>query len=97
MTTYASKLEELFSQACALGGLRRQVEEILKQVLYQGLKKDIKQMAVYQCNTISDYDRFKVKLRKIEAELREDPLEKPCKPVVPSEKTGMGEGDSLLQ
>ena len=94
---YSSRLEELFSQACDVGGLRRSEEGILKQVLYQGLRREIKQMAVYPCNTIDDYDRFKVELRKIEADLPEDTREKPCKPVVTPEKSELGEVNTLLK
>lgn len=99
VTTFASRLEELFAQACDLNALRRTDNEILKQVLYQGLRKDLKQMSVYQCHTVEDYDRFKMELRKIEAELDSDRDSKPCKPVVPqesTEKSELGEVKTLL-
>lgn len=99
VTAFASRLEELFAQACDLGAMRRTENEILKQVLYQGLRKDLKQMSIYQCHTISDYDRFKIELRKVEADMESEEARKPCKPVVSQEKeekTEMGEVKSLL-
>lgn len=81
LTSFASRLEELFAQACDLKALRRTDSEVLKQVLYQGLQKDLKQMATYHCNTVDDYDRFKIELRKMEADLGSGE-KKPCKPAV---------------
>lgn len=61
---YAAKLEEIYVQAIALGALPRGSDEILKQVLYQGLNMDLKLIAQYKNDTITDYDRFKIELRK---------------------------------
>lgn len=44
------------------------IESSIKRVLYEGLIKDIKQQAGYKHDTIKDYDRFKIKLRKIETD-----------------------------
>lgn len=46
-------------------------DEQLKSVLYEGLIPEIKHQASYKNDMISDYDRFKIELRKIEAELNE--------------------------
>ena len=46
-----------------MNGLKRSDSEHLKEVLYQGLKRELRTMALYQCNTISDYDIFKMELR----------------------------------
>lgn len=74
--------------------MRRTDEEILKQVLYQGLSKDLKQVSIYLCNTSIDYDKFKVELWKIEAELREDTADRGqgvCKPAMKIEPTERSE------
>ena len=85
ITTYATRLEEYFDKAVLLGVLKKTDLEILKGVLYQGLRKDLKHLATYKCDTISDYNRFKVELRKLEADMKiEHDIEKrkPCRPVV---------------
>ena len=66
---YATRLEELYSQAVALGGLKKGEEIILKNVFYQGLKGQIKTISAYKHDAINDYDRFKIEVRKIEADL----------------------------
>lgn len=98
VSAYASRLEEIFSQACDLGALKRTDSDILKRVLYQGLRKEIKQMSIYQFRTTMEYDKFKIELRQIEAEVNGDGERKPCAPVVPPqpEKTELGEMKSLL-
>ena len=81
-------------------GLKRSDSEHLKQVLYQGLKRELRTMAVYQCNTISDYNRFNMELRKLESGLKEETVErKPCKPIVQTEpkKEEMSELSNLLR
>ena len=70
ITTYASRLEEIYTQAVNLKGLKKSDDDILKQVLFQGLIPKIKHLAAYKCDTITDYDRFKIELRKIESELK---------------------------
>jgi hypothetical protein len=45
-------------------------ENILKQMLYQGLRLELKHIAQYKFDTFPDYDRFKMELRKLEAELK---------------------------
>lgn len=97
VTGYASRIEEFFAQACDLKALRRSDTEVLKQVLYQGLRKDIKQMAIYQSHTVTDYDLFKIELRKIEAEVNIDKDRKPCKPAVSKESTDQTEKTELSE
>ncbi len=67
--SYASRLEEIAARAVALGGMPKDCDTILKKVFYQGLTSDIKQLAFNKCDTIADYDRFKIEVRKIEADL----------------------------
>ena len=43
-------------------------EDQLKRVLYEGLRPDIKHQAAYKNDMITDYNLFKMELRKIEAE-----------------------------
>ncbi len=52
----------------ALGGVKKGNDKVLKRVLYQGLIPQIKQLAFNKC-VYHDYDRFKVEVRKIEADL----------------------------
>ena len=67
VTAYSTRLEEIYCQAVTLGALP-QDETILQRVLYHGLTSDIKHMASYKNDIIHDYDKFKIKLRKIEAD-----------------------------
>ena len=107
VTNFASRLEEYFDKAVLLGGMHRSDTHILKGVLYQGLCRDLKQLASYKCDTIADYDRFKIELRKMEAEMREekgDDISKPCRPAVPDtvvkekmEKSELSEVKELLK
>ena len=69
VTRYATRLEEYFDRAVQLGAMNRQDTMTLKSVLYQGLYKELKHLATYKCDTIQDYDRFKLELRKIESEV----------------------------
>ena len=69
IASYASRLEELYSQAVSLHALPKN-DMVLKGVLYQGLLSEIKHMASYKYDIISDYDKFKIELRKIEADMK---------------------------
>ena len=60
--------EEIYSQAVVLNALQ-QDDTVLQRVLYQGLLSDIKHMAAYKNDVIDDYDKFKIELQKIEADL----------------------------
>lgn len=77
---FASRLENYFDRATQLGCLEKSDTHILKGVYYQGLRKDLKQLSAYKCDTIKDYDRFKIELRRIEAEQKESGVTKPCRP-----------------
>lgn len=99
INTYAAKLEELYSQAIDLGAINRR-EELLKQVLYQGLRIDLKHIAQYKFATIPDYDAFKIELRKMEAEMKTDVKTKTChtaQKMDKEENTEMKELRSMLQ
>lgn len=80
INAYASKLEELHAQAVELGAIRRGDDLLLKQVFYQGLKLELKHIAHYKFDTEPDYDRFKIELRKMEADMKqsEAPRTKAC-------------------
>ena len=48
-------------------------------MLYKGLKKELKQMAGYKFDTVHDYDKFKMELRIMEAEIKSpEPDSKKC-------------------
>ena len=80
---YSSRLEEIFAQAVELKALDRKDDEKMKQVLYQGLLSELKHQAAYKNDIISDYDRFKIELRKMENELKLSSTEnKGCKVAV---------------
>lgn len=69
LIAYATRVEELFAQAVQVKALKPTQEEILKSVFYQGLLQPLKQCGNLKYETIKDYDRFKVEMRKIESEL----------------------------
>lgn len=71
ISTNNSRLEKIFSQAVALKGISQTDDEQLKRVLYEGLRPEIKHHASYKNYMIADYDRFKIELRKIDAELKD--------------------------
>ena len=97
VTKFASRLEELFAQAVELGALKRTQEDILKDILFQGLRRELKQQAAYKYDTINDYDRFKIELRKLESEDKDvsasDKDVKKCKAAV---DVGGKRGDSEM-
>lgn len=77
VATYAIKVEDLYSQAIQLGAIIRN-ETLLKQIFYQGLRLDLKLVAQYKYDTIEDYDKFKVELRKLEQEIKQSDKPKTC-------------------
>ena len=97
ITLYSTRLEEIYSQAVTLGALP-QDDKILQRVLYHGLTTDIKHMATYKNDVIQDYDKFKIELRKIEADLTST-SQKQCHAQVNVEKkpSEYGEIKELLQ
>ena len=71
LITYAARVEELFAQAVQVKALSTTQEAILKSVFYQGIKQPLKQCGNLKYETIADYDRFKIEMRKIESDLQE--------------------------
>lgn len=69
LITYAARIEELFAQAVEVKALSAGQEGILKSVFYQGLRQPLKQFGNLKFETVTDYDRFKIEMRKIESEL----------------------------
>ena len=69
LITYAARIEELFAQAVEVKALDPGQEVILKSVFYQGLRQPLKQFGNLKFETIKDYDRFKIEMRKIESEM----------------------------
>ena len=69
ITDYASRIEELSAQAAKLDGSSQGDDKVLKNILYQGLRKEFSLRAAYKNDIIEDYDKFKLELRKIESEL----------------------------
>jgi hypothetical protein len=86
VTCYSSRLEEIFNQAVNLNGLKKTDEDILKQVLYQGLRPEIRHLSAYKCEAVMDYDRFKIELRKIEADLSSEKEKTKCNAAVSFER-----------
>ena len=70
LIAYAARVEELFAQAVEVKALAATQECILKNVFYQGIKQPLKQCGNLKYETIKDYDRFKIEMRKIESELQ---------------------------
>ncbi|KAH3724573.1 hypothetical protein DPMN_050393 [Dreissena polymorpha] len=87
VTVFVARLKELFETAIQLKALKRSDMDVLKTVLHAGLKKDLKHLSTYQCDTIVEYDEFKRELRKIEADMKESLCEtKTCKLAVNVDK-----------
>lgn len=70
LISYAARVEELFAQAVEVKALAATQECILKNVFYQGIKQPLKQCGNLKYETVKDYDRFKIEMRKIESELQ---------------------------
>jgi len=98
---YATRLEELFDKAVRLSAIGRSNKETLKDVLHQGLRKDLKLMTHFQKETAADYDEFKRELRRVEADLKAgdatDSSKKTCKAAVPPDKESKSEMSELYK
>ena len=66
IASYSTRLEDIYSQAVSPESLP-QDDLILQRVLFHWLKSNIKHLAAYKNDVITDYDKFKIELRKIEA------------------------------
>ena len=66
VSCYASRVEELFSQAVELGALERKQQQILTSVFYEGLEIDLKVASVHKYETIDNHNAFKAEIRKLE-------------------------------
>jgi hypothetical protein len=101
VTTYATRVEELYAQGLEMGALEKRHEEQLKGVLYQGLLPMIKHSARYIFDAIRGYDNFKIELRKIESDMQkvtEDEIKSKCKAANKvEEKSELTEVKDLLQ
>ena len=99
VSSFASRVEDLFDKAVGVGGVKKNDFEILKGVLYQGLRKELKHMAAYKHDTVNNYDTFKIELRKLELDLIDEKNSetKPCKPVVTPETSEINEIKNLLK
>ena len=101
VSTYASRVEDMFERATMVDALHKD-DDILKKVFYQGLKTEIKYLAFSKCDLIHDYDKFKIKVKKIEADLSSPPKEEKqkCNAVLNTdkkEKSELSEVKELLQ
>lgn len=80
---FSSRIEDLFDKGVELGSCRLSDTHLMKEVLYAGLGKDLKQMCAHLCDEKKDYDKFKREVRKIELDQEKERTEKkPCKPAV---------------
>jgi len=100
--SYTTRLKQLFEKAVELRGLQDSDKDILlKQVLHASLRRDLKQMSVYQYDKTASYDEFMRELRRLESEqpaaatsVSETKL---CKPAVAEKKDTDPELKTLLQ
>ena len=79
--SYATRLEELFYRCVQLHAMSMTDKQVLKKILHSGLRRDLKQMTVYQLDKIEGYDDFKRELRIMESEMKDKPDsgdKKPC-------------------
>ena len=72
VTSYASRLEEIFDQAIHLQALRRRDQRILREVFHAGLRKELRLMSVYQFDKIDNYDELKREIRRLESTLTDN-------------------------
>ena len=78
VNAFASKLEDLYAQAIQLGALKKD-DNLLHEALYQGLNPELRHIEQYKSETTMDYDRFKIELRMLEADMKSlDPKVKTC-------------------
>ena len=70
-----SRLEEFYAQGVTLNALEADRRQ-LKSVLYEGLIPDIKAKAEYKNDVITDYEDFKMELRKMEEQMKLGDTEK---------------------
>lgn len=67
---FASRIEEFWTNAVELKMVSATNEEMLRSVLYQGLKPELRHNASYKYDTVKDYDKFKKELRKMEDDFK---------------------------
>ena len=98
VVNYVSRLEELFYKAVELKALKASDGEILRSIFYSGLRQPIKQMAAVKYEIVSDYDAFKVEVRKFESELEAQQQPTHAHGMMPTDrqKSEMGEVKDLL-
>ena len=70
LITYAARVEKLFAHAVQVKAFSTTWEAILKFVFYQGIKQPLKQCRNLKYETIAEYDRFEIDMRKIESDLQ---------------------------
>lgn len=102
VSSYATRVEEIFSRAVEMKMLLPTQEDLLRSVLYQGLQTQLKQLSNYKYETVKDYDKFKVELRKIESEWiaqkgKDTATSHAATKMEPERKTELGEVKDLLK
>lgn len=71
VSAYCTRLEKHYTKCIEVGAITRGDDDILKQIMYEGLNSDLKVNAQYKYETIVGYDDFKVELRRLEATMKE--------------------------
>lgn len=66
VAAYCFRLEDICAEAVERRVIEGNLEQKMKGILYEGLREPLKQMTTYKFDTITDYDRFKIEVRKIE-------------------------------
>ena len=104
VSCYASRVEELFSQAVELGALERKQQLILKSVFYEGLDIDLKVASAYKYETIDNYNAFKAEIRNLETILSKTKSASspgkgqiPCQQVTRQDNSELGEIKDMLK
>ena len=91
---YATRVEELFSQAVEMGALYRTQQILLKSVFYEGLHTDLKIATAFKFETISDYNKFKAEVRKLETEIQKSKLKQESRAKASCNVATKKDGDS---
>lgn len=68
-SAWSCRLEEILCTALRLGKVQNySVNEMLRTMFYKGLRQELKDVCGHLYHTISDFDRLRVEIRKIESE-----------------------------
>lgn len=67
ITTWSCRLEDILSQAVEKKIIRAaDTNEMLRSMFWTGMRQDLKDISGYKFETVKDFDKFRVEIRKLE-------------------------------